>query len=148
MRRIIALSAAAFLLVACSPEAPGGGALTPPADAPAPDPAAEYRVDFHLSGTEPFWGADIVGTEIRVSRPDQPEVTAVNAGLGLVEGRAIWTAQAGQSLVMATLTRGECSDGMSDLKWPFTAELKIGEEVLKGCAAPRDAMPREGGQTG
>lgn len=141
MRRVLVLSAAVLSLAACAPEAPGGGDANAPADAPAPDPAAAFRVDFHLSGTEPFWGADIIGTEIHVTRPDQPEVTAINAGLAMVQGRAIWTAQAGQSLVMATLTPGECSDGMSDRQWPYAAELKIGDEILKGCAAPKDDAP-------
>lgn len=146
MRRVLVLSAAILSLAACAPEAPGGGEASAPADAPAPapDPAAAFRVDFRLSGTEPFWGADIIGTEIHITRPDQPEVTAINAGLAMVQGRAIWTAQAGQALVMATLTPGECSDGMSDRKWPYSAELKIGDEVLKGCAAPRDEIPAGG----
>jgi uncharacterized membrane protein len=148
MRRIVALSAAAFL-AACSPEAPGGGEAAPPADAPAPappaaDPAAGFKVDFSARGNEPFWRVDIKGADISLTRPDAPAVTAANAGLAATANQAIWTARAGQSPVVVTVTRGDCSDGMSDLAYSYQAEVKWGAETLKGCAFPTAEEPREG----
>jgi len=103
VQRIIALSVTAFLLAGCQPEAPGGGEAAPPADAPAPapavDPAAEFKVDFSARGNEPFWRVDIKGSDIVLTRPDGPAVTATNAGLAVTDGQATWTAQAGATAV-------------------------------------------------
>lgn len=150
MRRIVALSVTAFLLAACSPEAPGGGEAAPPADAPAPapapvaDPGAEFKVDFSARGNEPFWGVDIKGTNIVLTRPDAPAVTATNAGLAATDSQATWTAQAGATPVTVTITRGDCSDGMSDLKYGYSAEVVWGAETLNGCGFPTAEQPREG----
>lgn len=150
MRRIVALSVAALLLAACSPEAPGGGEAAPPADAPdaapAPDPAAAFRADFSARGNEPFWRVDIKGTDIVLTRPDAPAVTATNAGLAATANQAVWTAQAGATSVTVTVTTGDCSDGMSDLKYGYAAEVNWGAETLIGCGFPTAAEPREGRQ--
>lgn len=148
MHRIVTLTAAAFLLAACQPEAPGGGEAAPPADAPAPapavDPAAEFKVDFSARGNEPFWRIDIKGSDIVLTRPDAPATTATNAGLAATDGQATWTAQAGATAVMVSVTRGDCSDGMSDLKYGYTAQVTWGDETLKGCGFATAAAPREG----
>lgn len=157
MRAIVALSLSAVLLAACGEEAPGGVDAPPPADAPIPAEApgvsepltvaaapAEFQADFSARGTEPFWRIDIKGGEIRLARPDAPELVAPNAGLAALGDRAVWTAQAGQTAVVATLVRGDCSDGMSDLKYPYTAEVKVGDLTLKGCGFRTDAAPKEG----
>ena len=153
MRRIAALSVTALLLIACSPEAPGGGEAAPPADAPAAgpapaaDPGAAFKVDFSASGTEPFWRVDIKGTDITLSGPAAETATntlATNAGLAATADAAIWTAQAGAMPVTVTITKGECSDGMSDLKFDYSAQVVWGAETLKGCGFPTAAQPHEG----
>ena len=153
MRRIVALSITAFVLAACSPEAPGGGEAAPPADAPASappaavDPAAAFKVDFSASGTEPFWRVDVKGTDITLSGPAAETVqttTATNAGLAATADSATWTAQAGATPVVVKVTKGDCSDGMSDLTYPYKAEVTWGVETLKGCGFPTADQPREG----
>ncbi len=152
MRPIVVLSAAALWLAACSPEAPGGGDAVPPADAPAPAPApapaaepgAAFKVDFSARGNEPFWRVDIKGTNVVLTRPDAPAATATNAGLAATDAQATWTAQAGATAVTVTLTKGDCSDGMSDLKYSYSAQVVWGAETLKGCGFPTAAEPREG----
>jgi len=92
-----------------------------------------------LTGAEPFWGLeiepegdgkysarfnhseDIDGSEFIATR------FAGNNGLGFsgtLDGKAVHVA----------LTPGECSDGMSERTYPFTATLALGDEVLFGCA--------------
>jgi uncharacterized membrane protein len=41
------------------------------------------------------------------------------------------------------VTRGACSDGMSDREYPFTVTLQVGEEKRMGCAWT-DKMPFTG----
>jgi len=157
MRVIVTACVSALLLTGCGPsEAPGGADAPPPADAPAAAPIApaepaaptpapsEFETDFGARGTEPFWGADIKGGQIKITGVDRPELVATNAGLAALGDRAVWTAQAGKTAVVVTLVKGECSDGMSDLKYPYSAEVKVGDEVLKGCGFRADAQPREG----
>jgi uncharacterized membrane protein len=154
------LSAGLFAVAACSPEAPGGGEATPPADAPpaaaqapgepqvttATDPAAPFRQDFTLLGTEPFWNLQVKGATMVLSQPDPiPTVTGTGTVLTATSGKAVWTAaQAGNMPFVATLTAESCSDGMSDRVYPYSAEVKAGELVLKGCGVSAEDLAKMG----
>lgn len=143
-------------LTACSPEAPGGGDAVPPADAPPPsaeapgepqptqsvDPAAPFRGDFALIGTEPFWRLDVKGTTLVLTRPDAAPLTAAGAVLAASSGKATWTAEAATPPVVATLESGTCSDGMSDRVYPYKAEVKVGDLVLKGCGITAEDLAK------
>ncbi len=89
-------------------------------------------------GTEPFWDVEItpadtghvarystanaIGTaEFSVSR------FAGNNGLG-------FSGEWQDRVFNLALTPGECSDGMSDRTYPYTATLLLGDVTLYGCA--------------
>lgn len=148
MRRFVPPALIAVLMLsACAPEAPGGGDAVPPADAPAGvpppaqapgepqvvapiDPAAPFKQDFVLAGTEPFWRVDVKGTTMVLTRPEpEPVVTGTGATLAATSGKATWTTQA----MTATVTAKTCSDGMSDRVYSYEAEVKVGDLMLKGC---------------
>jgi uncharacterized membrane protein len=86
-----------------------------------------------LVGTEPFWSLTITAGEGVWTTPENPDGTrfpavrfAGNNGLGFsgtLDGKP----------VTATLTPGECSDGMSDRTFPYVATIALGEETLRGC---------------
>ena len=120
--------AALILVGACTPAS--GDAIDPKGqtfDAVAPEEAVT------LVGTEPFWNLAITGDEGLWTTPDNQPGTrlavtrfAGNNGLGFsgtLEGKPL----------TATLTPGECSDGMSDRRFPFVATIALGEETLRGC---------------
>lgn len=159
MRPIALALLTAGLLAACSPEAPGGGETAPPADAPPPaaqapgepqpttaiDPAAPFRQDFTLLGTEPFWNLQVKGSTMVLSQPDPiPTVTATNAVLAASSGKAVWTGQTGAAPMVVTLTAGSCSDGMSDRTYPYSAEVQVGETLLKGCGVTAEQLAKMG----
>lgn len=85
-------------------------------------------------GTEPFWNLRIADGELTYTTPENLDGTTIavdrfagNSGLafsGTVDGAPL-------DLVV---TRGMCSDGMSDRRYPFTATLRIAEEQREGCA--------------
>lgn len=150
-----AMFAAACLLTACGAE--------PPADAPSePDAAGPRAVaagaaptsqagvpmlnrvklasPLRLTGTEPFWGADLGGGRLVLQRPDQPDVALAATGPVLQGERAVWRAPS----TVVTLTSGPCSDGMSDRIYPLTAEVRSGAVIWKGCAANAAAFARAG----
>lgn len=91
---------AALALCACQPQDPEGNAAPPPADAPAATdaaaPASSGGMDISqpitARGNEPFWAVAITdGTKFRLTRPDQPDVTAEAPGAALSpRGRPGW----------------------------------------------------------
>jgi uncharacterized membrane protein len=115
----------------------GLAACTPASDAIDPegntfDAVAPEEI-VTLTGTEPFWNIRIEADQALWTAPDNPDGTrfaverfAGNNGLGF-SGTLD-----GQSFV-ATLTPGNCSDGMSDRAYPFVATIALGGETLEGC---------------
>jgi len=148
-----ALLGPTILLAACQPQDPNGAPATPPADAPAdaaatvPAPPSVMDISKPITarGTEPFWALSIDGKRFKLSRAGQPDLVAEAPGASISDGRAIWIARAadGRQLTV-TLYDGECSDGMSDLKYPMSAEVALLNEDLRGCAARTAELPREG----
>ena len=57
---------------------------------------------------------------------------------------AVWEAKASDGAPLkVTLTVETCSDGMSDLVYPYRARVETTAEMLNGCAAPLDAWPNQ-----
>lgn len=118
---------AALLASACTP---ADDAIDP--DGKTFDAVAPTEV-VTLAGTEPFWTARIKQGEAAWMTPDNPGGTrfpvtrfAGNNGLG-------FTGELNGDDFTATLTPGECSDGMSNRTFPFVATIIVGEETLMGC---------------
>lgn len=137
----------ALALAACQPQAPDGGAAAPPADAPTP--AAEgtaFSGLIRAVGTEPFWGLQIEADELILIQMDDGRTTAPNPGPDLSEGQAVWRSTDSKGAPFTVTLRAQpCSDGMSDLEYPYEAQVEAAGRTLSGCAAKADAMPREGG---
>ncbi|MFN3864921.1 MAG: COG3650 family protein [Erythrobacter sp.] len=98
-----------------------------------------------LVGTEPFWNVRIAGGEASYSNPDHPEGMrfavsrfAGNGGLG-------FSGTLFDAPFIATLTPGQCSDGMSDQRYPFVATIALDGETLQGCGYT-DSQPFTGGE--
>ncbi|QDH35866.1 hypothetical protein [Porphyrobacter sp. YT40] len=128
MIRTPAALAALMLAAACAPAEtdgidPEGKAF----DAVAPDDTVT------MTGTEPFWSLKVTSGEGLWTTPDNQPGTrfaaqrfAGNGGLGFsgtLDGKPL----------TATLTPGECSDGMSDRRFPFVATIALGGETWEGC---------------
>jgi uncharacterized membrane protein len=119
------------------------------AQAPAPKPAAanpcHLQGDARLAarplravGTEPFWAAAINGRCVTYSHPDDQKGTRIwahyTAGPG---GGGTWSgAYEGKAFELRIRPAPGCSDGMSDRRYPLAAELLVGGEWRRGCAAP------------
>lgn len=84
-------------------------------------------------GTEPFWDARVDGDTLVFTTPDNQAGTTMKGRrvpslvgyvfVGTHEGRAFHLG----------LTPGECSDGMSDNRYQFTATFTLGDLAYKGC---------------
>ncbi|WP_158636399.1 COG3650 family protein [Luteimonas marina] len=102
------------------------------------DEARSRGVAFRGLGTEPFWSLEVDGGPVLRMRLDLdmgerklllPQVTALDAGEGYA-GKA----EDGSDVVLR-ITRGDCSDGMSDQTYPAAIELQVGEQTYRGCGA-------------
>lgn len=146
-----ALVVPTLLLQACQPQSPSSGPAPPSVAAPAeaqtdpPRNVLDISQPLTARGNEPFWALSIDGTKMVLKRPDHPDLTAEAPGAALGGGRAVWVAKAadGQQLTV-TLYVSDCSDGMSDARYPMSAEVVLLNEVLHGCAAKTAELPRGG----
>ncbi|HEX7884795.1 MAG TPA: hypothetical protein VF474_02360 [Phenylobacterium sp.] len=134
---------ALLLLCACQPRGADQSAAPPAAAAPAT--VIDVSRPITARGTEPFWALTIDGTAFRLIRPGRPDLIAEAPGAAISNGRAIWIAKAadGQQMTV-TLYLGDCSDGMSDIGYPMSAEVALLNEAFRGCAGPTADTPQGG----
>ncbi|MGY1409759.1 MliC family protein [Luteimonas sp. A611] len=102
------------------------------------DEARARGVAFRGLGTEPFWSLEVDAgptprMRLALDMGERPLVVAQATPLEAGEG-FLGSADDG-SAVELRITRGSCSDGMSDLDYPASIALTVGAETLKGCGA-------------
>jgi uncharacterized membrane protein len=89
-------------------------------------------------GTEPFWGARVQGRCVTYSTPENQQ--GVRLWTRYSEepgGRAKWVGQlGGKPFELRTSPEADCSDGMSDRRYPLAVELLVDGEQRRGCAEP------------
>lgn len=137
-------AAALILLAACS----GGDHAGVPGDAADSQPYAGIGADevVHVTGTEPFWGGEVKGGVLAWSTPEKPQGTPIPVQRFAGRGGIGYTGTLDGRSFAVTLTEGECSDGMSDRTYPFTASVAIGQDpLLSGCGWS-DSRPYSGGE--
>lgn len=106
-------------------------------------PAEDFPATLQAAGTEPFWGVRVEGGKLSYTTPETMDAPRMFEGKRELHDGAL-TVQGGEgdAAFKLTIARGECSDGMSDLRHPFSAEFVLGKDTFKGCA--RDpAVPVE-----
>ena len=97
-----------------------------------------YPYEFIALGNEPFWSVDIIPVEERIILKDAGEekVYQFPYKKAVVTGdvfRYSVTNSKNDKLIL-TIRKSNCSDGMSDRKYLYSAEVTINDKLLKGCA--------------
>jgi uncharacterized membrane protein len=111
---------------------------TPDVDSGSNSAAAPRVEAWRVTGTEPFWALEIDSTGLRFITPDDMTGTRWPPLNPVVNGDTLrWIAETGRARVEASIWRGNCSDGMSDRVWPYTAAVRVDSTSYQGCAAPR-----------
>jgi uncharacterized membrane protein len=127
---------------AAKPAAPAGpGAGAPPRSAGPCRVQGDRRLDMppvRAVGTEPFWGARIEGRCVTYSHPENQAGTRVWTQYSAARGGGgRWRGNlAGRPFDLTLRPQPGCSDGMSDRRYPLAADLVVGGERRRGCAAP------------
>ena len=117
-----------------------------PAPLPTPQPAGACltqdgkpvaRNRIRAIGTEPFWGARIEGRCVTYSHPEDQHGTRVWTKFSGTTASGSWTGSlGGHPFVLRTRPQADCSDGMSDKRYPIAVTLTVGGEQRMGCAEP------------
>ncbi|MBD2503582.1 COG3650 family protein [Anabaena azotica] len=92
-----------------------------------------------VNGTEPFWSITISRKGIVYSTPESrqnfPYVTPIAASGRPADLVRVYRLRASNNVTSTLVIRkGSCSDGMSDIKYPYSAVYISGNRVLEGCA--------------
>ncbi len=88
-------------------------------------------------GTEPFWNARAEGRCVTYSHPDDQKGTRVWTRFTPGPGGGTWSGSlGGRSFELRVRPQRNCSDGMSDRRYPLAADLVVGGERRQGCAEP------------
>ncbi|WP_310467608.1 hypothetical protein [Sphingomonas sp.] len=88
-------------------------------------------------GTEPFWGARVEGRCVIYSTPEDQQGTRVWTRFNTGPAGGIWTGTLrGRRFVLVTQPKIDCSDGMSDRRYPIDVQLTVDGEERRGCAEP------------
>lgn len=123
------LASLASLTVASAISACGPGGAAPASSGPGP-------VSLRALGTEPFWSVEVRGTLLTYSTPEA-EDRPVSAVTRSDTGReTVFEGQLEGAPFSLTITRGPCSDGMSDRRYDYIARLQAIGRAMQGCALP------------
>ena len=99
----------------------------------------------HFTGTEPFWGGKVTGSTLTYSTPENIDGTQISVERFAGRGGLSYSGQHSEAPFDVTITRGQCSDGMSDRTYPYTVTLSVEGEQRSGCAwtddNPRSVPP-------
>lgn len=140
MRAILPI--ALLALCACKPPPPPSPPPAPPPPGPvaAPVRISDFSQDITAVGAEPFWNLTIKGMTLVLAGPVQKDQIFTAPGATIRPGQAAWTAKGADGKTLeATIFMSDCSDGMSDRRYPMTAEVVVGDQTLHGCAFSKTA---------
>ena len=93
-------------------------------------------IDAHNS--EAGWTLKVRGTQLTLSRPNQPDLVANAPGAVITAHSAVWTAaMADGQTVTVSLYSSPCTEMTGGPSWPMAAEITLpGASPLGGCAGP------------
>lgn len=85
-------------------------------------------------GTEPFWGTVIADGRATYTTPDDQDGTTLGVETFVGNNGISYSGTLNGTRFDLMVTASECSDGMSDRIYPFTATVQLGDVVRTGCA--------------
>jgi uncharacterized membrane protein len=98
-----------------------------------------HNLPLRAIGTEPFWSAQIEGRCVIYSHPEDQEGTRIWTRFNLgPNGERTWSgALRDRRFELTVRPQAGCSNGMSDRRYSYAAELAVNGELRRGCAQLR-----------
>ncbi|MBD6615995.1 hypothetical protein FNW02_09175 [Komarekiella sp. 'clone 1'] len=100
--------------------------------------------EFIARGTEPFWSVTVSKSGIIYSSPDTKRLTFPYVVPLKAEGRPVDLVRVyqlrsnGNNLLIINKVN-DCSDGMSDKNYPYSATFILKNKVFEGCAEKKSS---------
>lgn len=121
---------------------PAPGNPAPPPSPTASDAATDapaFPASFRALGTEPFWAVHVGPDRLRYMTPeDQQGQSVPYTREQTAIDEVVLTARVGGKDLVLKGRMAECSDGMSDVVYPYAVTLSLGGQQEEGCARPVD----------
>lgn len=93
---------------------------------------------FLARGTEPFWAVETSDEALNWKTPDKPDGVSLPARRQPTLQGWRWAGEKDGHTYSLGILHGECSDGMSDQRYEFTATWIYDEVQHTGCAQSLD----------
>ncbi|MGM3306628.1 COG3650 family protein [Anabaena sp. WFMT] len=98
--------------------------------------------EFIASGTEPFWSVTVGKSGIIYASPEMKQQTFPYTKPLKAEGRPtdvvrVYRFRDRENNILILKKVSSCSDGMSDINYPYSAVFILGNKVLEGCAVKK-----------
>jgi uncharacterized membrane protein len=119
-------------LCACGQEKENGAPPLPP------DVALNFSQPIDAHGEDPAWGLKVRGTQLTLSRPGKPDVTANAPGAVITSHSAAWRAALPNGQAMdVNLYASQCVETLGGRAWSMAAVvIPPDASPLAGCAGP------------
>ncbi|MGH9203375.1 MAG: COG3650 family protein [Vicinamibacterales bacterium] len=102
--------------------------------------AQTIALPIRALGTEPFWALDIDSASLRFTTPDDQRGIHFPPIAPSVAGDTVaWVGETERAAFDVRIWREQCSDGMSDRVYPYSARVRVDGTTYKGCADTRPA---------
>jgi uncharacterized membrane protein len=110
--------------------------------APAGSAGVSTAEPLRALGTEPFWALDIDSAGLRFTTPEDTSGMRFppNAASPIAADTLVWMAESESAAIHVRIWPAQCSDGMSDRVYPWTAIVRVAGTTYHGCADRRRAI--------
>lgn len=124
------------LLSACSPAVPDAGAPAHEAAATRGEPdAAAFPASLQAAGVEPFWSVKVEGEALTYTTPETMDAPRRLQATRRLDADGLHLAgKDGGVPFRLDVRRAPCSDGMSDMAYPFSVSWRLDGKTQQGCA--------------
>lgn len=116
------------------PEDARSGSGEAPQGKRAPGQENEPLLAYRVVGTEPFWGVQVEGDKLHFTTMEDQAGKHLTGAHTLRDDGIRYTGSDNGTAFELDLTRGECSDGMSDTVYDHKASFRYGDANYQGCA--------------
>lgn len=116
------------------PESVRTGAGEAPAGKRAAGQEGAPLLAYRVVGTEPFWGIRVEGERLHFTTVEDQAGRHLTGTPEVRDDGVRYTGSDGATAFELDITRGQCSDGMSDTVYAFQATFRYGATRYGGCA--------------
>lgn len=138
--RYTILLIALFFFIACNDSSTKTNDTKDTAQQTIQMPPARPDTIFTGTGTEPFWAVYVINSSKIVFHPAEGADVEVPFAAPSVPDSitANYNSASADAAIDLTITRKECSDGMSEIIYPYSVSLTVNGSKYTGCGKTKE----------